>query len=291
MKMHDGEFVIAAAQVEALVADQFPEWGGLPVTAVQSWGTVNALFRLGDRLVVRLPRIASGVAGVEHENKWLPLIAPYVSVAIPEVRAVGVPNKLFPYPWSIRTWVEGSNPASGTEAEDSGLALELTRFIGDLRSLDVSPAPKAYRGGPLTEWDESVRTAVNELGGRVDVVSALKAWERSVQAPQWEDSPVWVHSDLMPGNLLVSGDHLVGVIDFETVGVGDPACDLMVAWNLLTPQARQHFRAALDVDDSTWLRGQGWALAQALVALPYYWDTNPGMVKTAKYALSQVLAN
>jgi aminoglycoside phosphotransferase (APT) family kinase protein len=291
MKMHDDEFVITAALVEALVADQFPAWRGFPLQAVESSGTVNALFRLGDELLVRLPRIESGVEGVEHEHRWLPEIARHIFVAVPEVRGLGRPCRQFPYPWSVRSWIDGLNPKTGNDGDDVRLALDVARFIDAMQGLDISSAPPAYRGGPLTDWDEPVRSAISELDGRVDVAWAAKAWERSLQAPRWEGEPVWVHSDLMPGNLLVSDSHLVGVIDFETAGVGDPACDLMVAWNLLTPRARQAFRAVLGVDDATWLRGQGWALAQALVALPYYWDTNPAMVATAKYVLGEILTD
>jgi len=289
MKMHDDEFVITAAMVKSLVGEQFPAWRDLPLTAVKSSGTVNALFRLGDELLVRLPRIESGIEGVEHEHCWLPQIAPHVLVAVPEVRGLGTPSSLFPYPWSIRRWIDGSTPSPGNANGGGRLALDIARFIKDLRGLNTASVPRAYRGGPLVEWDESVRTAIAELRGRVDGASVSQAWERSLHAPLWEGAPVWVHSDLMPGNLLVSGDHLVGVIDFETAGVGDPACDLMVAWNLLTAQQRRSFRAALDVDDATWLRGQGWALAQALVALPYYWDTNPAMVATSHYVIDQIL--
>ena len=291
MKMHDDEFVITAALVESLVTDQFPAWRGLPVQLVESSGTVNALFRLGDELLVRLPRIESGVEGVEHEHRWLPEIARHVFVAVPDIRGLGRPSSQFPYPWSVRSWIDGVNPHTGNDGDDVRLARDLARFIDELQGLDISSAPQAYRGGPLAEWDESVRSAISELDGRVDAASAAKAWEHSLQVPLWENRPVWVHSDLMPGNLLVSDSHLVGVIDFETAGVGDPACDLMVAWNLLTPRARRSFRAVLDVDDATWQRGQGWALAQALVALPYYWDTNPAMVATANYVLGEILTN
>jgi aminoglycoside phosphotransferase (APT) family kinase protein len=108
--------------------------------------------------------------------------------------------------------------------------------------------------------------------------------------PDWSGPPVWLHGDLLPGNLLVQDGRLSGVLDFSLVGVGDPACDLIAAWALLASDTREAFRVELTVDDDTWARGRGWALSIALVALPYYKDTNPGFAATARHLIEEVLA-
>ena len=149
----------------------------------------------------------------------------------------------------------------------------------------------SWSSGPLAEQDKGVRGSIAELGDRIDGDAALRSWEESVNASAWDSGEVWVHGDLLPGNLLVVNGRLSAVIDFGGLNVGDPACDLQPAWNVFAGDSRLLFRAELDVDDASWLRGRGWALLQAVFALPYYWDTNPGMIRQASQALAQVLAD
>jgi aminoglycoside phosphotransferase (APT) family kinase protein len=160
-----------------------------------------------------------------------------------------------------------------------------------MRRVDLPDGPPAYRGGPLALQDAGTRAAIEELGGRVDADAVTAAWEAALRAPEWTGPPVWVHADLMPGNLLVVDGRLSAVIDFATVGVGDPACDLIPAWNLLPAGVRDDFRAALQVDDATWARSRGRALSMALIQLPYYWDTNPVMAANARFVVREVLAD
>jgi aminoglycoside phosphotransferase (APT) family kinase protein len=209
-------------------------------------------------------------------------------VQIPEVLGRGVPSSKYPLAWSVLSWIGGSNPLPKQVVGNSELVADVASFLTALQQADVADAPQAYRGGVWAERDNDVRAALLELRGRADVVAAEVMWDQALSAGQWTSQPVWAHSDLMPGNLLLNNGRLVGVLDFEAAGVGDPACDLMVAWNLLDGEGRKSLRDKLKVDDDTWMRGRGWALSQALVALPYYWDTNPAMVNTATYVLQQL---
>jgi aminoglycoside phosphotransferase (APT) family kinase protein len=173
-------------------------------------------------------------------------------------------------------------------------AVDLAAFIEALRRIDTTgahPRPPQGRGAPLAENDDQVRRSIAQLGGRIDGGAALRSWQESLDAPAWDGEQVWVHSHLLPGNLLVVDGRLFAVIDFGGLYVGDPACDLQPAWNIFEGDSRGRFRAELAVDDASWLRGRGWALYQAVSALPYYWYTNPGMIRQASYALAQVLAD
>ncbi|MEE4591712.1 aminoglycoside phosphotransferase family protein [Streptomyces sp. DSM 41524] len=290
--MHADERPIDAALVRRLLAAQFPRWAGLPIERFASSGTVNALFRLGDDLAVRLPRIAGGAGDVEREHHWLPRLAPALPVPIPAVLGRGAPGDGFPWPWTVHRWLDGENPREGRVARPGALAADLAEFIVALRRIGPADGPPAYRGGPLREVDEETRTAIGLLrgpAGAIDTDAATAAWEEALAAPGWDGPPVWVHSDLMPGNLLVADGRLSAVIDFGTAGVGDPACDLVPAWNLLPASVRTDFRAALGVDDATWARGRGWALSMALIQLPYYRETNPAMAANARHVIDQVL--
>jgi aminoglycoside phosphotransferase (APT) family kinase protein len=271
--------------VRRLLADQFPHWAELPLTRVASSGTVNALYRLGEDLVVRLPRVPSGVGDGEIEREWLPRLAPLLPVAIPVALGAGTPTEDFPADWGVYRWLDGENPVEGELAEPRGLAEDLAGFVSAMRRIELPGGPDAYRGGSLRLQD-----AIAELGDRVDTTAVTAAWEDALSAPEWTGPPVWLHADLMPGNLLVDGGRLSAVIDFGTLGVGDPACDLIPAWNLLTADVRQVFRDRLQVDDATWARGRGKALSMALIQLPYYWDTNPVMAANARYVVREVLA-
>ncbi|MGP3946488.1 aminoglycoside phosphotransferase family protein [Streptomyces sp. 6N106] len=289
--MHADERPIDVALVRRLLAAQFPRWAELPMERFASSGTVNALFRLGGDLAVRLPRIAGGAGDVEREHRWLPRLAPALPVPIPAVLGKGVPGDGFPWPWTVHRWLDGENPREGRVARPGRLAADLAEFIGALRRIEPADGPPAYRGGPLREVDEETRAAIGLLHGTVDTGAATAAWEEALAAPGWDGPPVWTHSDLMPGNLLVADGRLSAVIDFGTAGVGDPACDLIPAWNLLPASVREDFRTALGADDATWARGRGWALSMALIQLPYYRETNPAMAANARHVIHEVLAS
>jgi aminoglycoside phosphotransferase (APT) family kinase protein len=289
--MHADELDIDVDLVRRLLVSQFPRWGGLTLARVASSGTVNALFRLGKDMLVRLPLVERAKGGVEHEHEWIPRLAPQLPVAIPALLGKGAPGVGYPLPWSVFGWMEGETPTPTSLAAPDVLAQDLAGFIAALRRIDPSGAPQAYRGGSLRQQDGEVRAWMMNLLGVIDTDAVTEAWEEALLAPEWARSPLWVHSDLLPGNLLISNGRLCGVIDFAASGVGDPACDLIVAWNLLPPDARNVFRASLDVDDATWSRGRGWALSMGLGALSYYRDTNPVMAINGQHVIREVLAD
>ncbi|HTX84507.1 MAG TPA: aminoglycoside phosphotransferase family protein [Streptosporangiaceae bacterium] len=291
--MHSGTHVIDDDLVRRLIAGQFPRWAGLAVERFPSGGTVNAMYRLGDDMVVRLPLVRGGVGDVSLEREWLPRLAPLLPTRVPEVLGNGEPAEGYPWPWSVYRWLAGENPQAGALSEPVLMAEDLAEFVAAMRSITLPGAPKAHRGGPVASLDAATRAAIEELRGipqeGVDCDAATAAWEAALRAPGWDGPAVWLHADLMPGNLLVDAGRLISVIDFGCVGVGDPACDLFPAWNLLPANARKVFREALSVDDATWTRGRGRTLSQALIALPYYRNTNPAMARNARHVIRTVL--
>jgi aminoglycoside phosphotransferase (APT) family kinase protein len=289
-RMHADEAEIDTALVRRLLAGQFPRWAELPLRRFPSAGTVNAVYRLGESMAVRLPLNEGGAGDVAKEARWLPRLAPGLPVAVPEVLGVGSPAAGYPWPWAVHRWLDGAAPVVGELADPAGLAGGLAAFVGALQRIDPEGGPSAYRGGPLGAADAGTRAAIGALYGEIDTAAATAAWESALGAPGWQGRPVWLHGDLMPGNLLLGGGRLSAVIDFGTLGVGDPAIDTITAWNLLPAAARAGFRAALGVDGATWARGRGWALSMALIQLPYYRDTNPAMAANARHVIGQVLA-
>ncbi|MFD4509719.1 aminoglycoside phosphotransferase family protein [Streptomyces sp. NPDC058457] len=292
-QMHPGTHPIDDDLVRRLIAGQFPQWAGLAVRRFPSGGTVNAMYRLGDDLAVRLPLVQGGVDDVSTERTWLPRLAPHLPVPVPEVLGGGRPAEGYPWPWSVYRWLAGENPEAGALSEPVLLAEGLAAFVAAMRGITLPGAPQAHRGGPVASLDAETRAAIEELRGipqeGVDCDAATAVWETALRAPDWDGPPVWLHADLMPGNLLVDGGRLTSVIDFGCLGVGDPACDLFPAWNLLPADAREVFREALGVDDATWIRGRGRTLSQALIALPYYRTTNPAMAHNARHVIRTVL--
>ncbi|MFC5155951.1 aminoglycoside phosphotransferase family protein [Streptomyces amakusaensis] len=292
-RMHPGMHPLDGDLVRRLVAGQFPRWAGLAVERWPSGGTVNAMYRLGDDMVVRLPLVRGGAKDVSMEQEWLPRLAPLLSTPVPEVLGAGKPAEGYPWPWSVHRWLPGGHPESGALSEPLPLAKDLAAFVASMWSITLPGAPKAHRGGPVASLDAETRAAVEELRGipeeGVDGDAVSAVWEEALRAPGWDGPPVWLHADLMPGNLLVEGGRLTAVIDFGCMGSGDPACDLFPAWNLLPRGAREVFREALGVDDATWVRGRGRTLSQALIALPYYRRTNPVMAGNARHVIRAVL--
>ncbi len=290
--MHPDEIETDIALVRRLLAGQLPQWADLPIAAVGSYGTDHDIYHLGDHLAVRLPRIRWATQQAAKEAEWLPRLAPHLPLGVPVPVAMAGPAEGYPFDWSVYEWLPGEDASSGI-ADLSQAAADLAAFVRALRRVETAGAPRRpphARGGPLPEADEHVRRSIAELGDRIDGAASLRSWQESLDAPAWDGPEVWVHGDLLPGNLLVVDGRLSAVIDFGGLNVGDPACDLQPAWNVFAGGSRERFRAELDVDEAMWLRGRGWALSQAVVALPYYWNTNPGIVRQASRALANVLA-
>jgi aminoglycoside phosphotransferase (APT) family kinase protein len=290
-RMHDDEVDIDAALVRALVADQFPQWADLPVEPVESAGTVNAIYRLGTELGVRLPRTPGGVDDVALELRWLPELAPHLPLPVPVPVGAGRPGHGYAWPWSVYRWLDGTNPAIGGLADPAGLATDLAAFLHALHGIDTAGAPGSGRGVPLATRDSAVRRAIGLLAGIIDTAAATAAWEAALDAPEWTGHPCWVHADLSPGNLLMVDDRLAAVIDFGVMGIGEPAVDLITAWSLFDPPTREIFRTATKADDATWERGRGWALSIALLELSYYQETNPVMATIAAHVINEVLTD
>jgi aminoglycoside phosphotransferase (APT) family kinase protein len=295
MRMHSGQADITVELVARCVADQLPRWRDLPVRPVPSDGTVNALFRLGDEIVLRFPLLPSRSdelrAGLREEQDHARRIGPQVPLEVPEPLALCEPSDEYPGPWTAYRWIPGEPASRRNVADFEAFARDLAEFVHALHAIDTEGRrwSGSGRGGPLGRHDEGVRQALAESVALVDTERLEPIWRRCLAAPAPASPDVWVHADLMPGNLIVRDGRLVAVIDFETVTAGDPAVDLVTAWNLLPRIAREPYRQALDVDDAEWVRGRGWAFVQAIVALPYYVDTNPGMAAIARHTLDALL--
>jgi len=282
-RMHADEHAIDTTLVRRLVRGQFPRWADLPVTPLASGGTVNAVYRLGDALTVRLPLTEGGSADITKEARVLGALGE-LPVAVPAVVAVGEPAEDYPWPWAVHGWLDGEPALEGRPAR--GLA----EFVLALRA-NRAAGPPARRGRPLSTVDTAARGAIDELSRTdepFDPEAALAVWAEALDAPQWTGAPCWVHGDLMPGNLLLRDGRLTGVLDWATAGTGDPAADLIPAWNLLTADTRPTFRDAVGADDATWARGRGRALAMAVIQLPYYRQTNAVISANARYVLTEL---
>ncbi|HEX6702276.1 MAG TPA: phosphotransferase, partial [Gaiellaceae bacterium] len=216
---------------------------------------------------------------------------PLLPVRIPVPLAKGEPAEGYPWTWGVYRWLDGENP---TDAADAALTREIASFVDALHGLELPDGPPARRGRPLRETqDEDARRALDQLRGLglIDVDAAAEAWEEALEAPPWTGRPVWVHGDLLNGNLILERGRLTGVIDWSGVGVGDPACDLIVAWGSIPRELRPAFRAAVGADDATWARGRGWALSVGLIILPYYRETNPALAATGRRLIEEVVAD
>lgn len=294
-KMHDDELDIDESLIGRLLEAQFPQWADLPMERVRSAGTGNAIYRLGKEMAVRLPRVHWAVDQVNMEHRWLPRLAPFLPLAIPVPLAKGKPGEGYPWDWSVYRWLAGEDASLERIADPRQAALDLAQFIAALQRIDPTGGIPAQghnsRGLPLSIRDISTRKAIADLRGMIDTEAVTTAWEAALNAPEWDRAPVWFHGDLLPGNLLVEQGRLSAIIDFGGLAVGDPACDLMIAWGLFSGENREVFRKTLQVDDATWARGRGHALSQALIFIPYYLDTNPVGVGNARRAIDEVLAD
>ena len=261
----------------ALIGEQFPEWAALPVRPVGKPGVDNKTFRLGEDKLVRMPRFARWVGQVTREQRWLPVLAPHLPLAVPVPLAQGEPGAAYPFPWSVYAWLDGANASRAVLVDQEQAARDLAGFLGALWSIDATGGPppewsNGFRGVDMADGRDSaivdwrIEQRIAALEGLLDTDALRAVYADALAAPVWPNKPVWVHGDPAPGNLLVRDGRLSAVIDFGTVAVGDPAVDLIGAWTLLTPKARELFREILGIDDATWARGRGWALSALLPA-------------------------
>ena len=260
---------------------------------VEAGGWDNRTFHLGPRMTARLPSAAQYALQVEKEHRWLPKLAPLLPLPIPIPLAKGAPADGYPWPWSVYRWLEGETADVGRIADLRRFATDLAGFLNALGRIDPAGGPPPgrhnfFRGGPLAVYDAETRRAIAALEGRIDTDAASAVWEAALGA-EWDGSPVWFHGDVASGNLLVGVGRLSAVIDFGTSGVGDPACDLAIAWTLFVGESREAFRAALRPDDATWARGRGWTLWKDLITLAEHIDTDPSQAAEARRVLDKVL--
>ncbi|HET7402764.1 MAG TPA: aminoglycoside phosphotransferase family protein [Usitatibacter sp.] len=264
--------------VRKLIGSQFPQWAHLAVTPVPVGGWDHRSFRLGDTMVVRLPSAAAYAAQVAKEQRWLPTLAPSLPLAIPEPLALGTPGEGYPFPWSVYRWLEGETAAPANVRDPQGFAAALARFLGALQRIDPHGGPSPgthnfHRGGALATYDAETREAIRRLSASIDARAATNLWDAALRTT-WQRDPMWVHGDVSAGNLLVRDGELAAVIDFGLLAVGDPACDLAMAWTFMDPGSRAVFRSGLQPDPDTWLRGRAWALWKAAIVTAGMVDTH-----------------
>ena len=304
-RMHDDEIELDEDLVRRLLASLSPAYDGLSLRRFASTGSTNALFRLGDDLLVRVPRQTGGTTTIEKEQRWLPYVARVMPVAVPEVEVVGEPAAGYSEKWSVVRFLNGAVPTVPRDDEPPRheLARDLAAVVNALHGLDVPPEALAdpalhwYRGDPLAAMDDDMRVYLRECRDlpdlRLDLAAAERVWAETLRMPEAGRmvEPRWYHGDLNAENLLVRDDRLVAVLDFGGLSVGDPTNDLSVAWQLLDPAARETFRSSLGVDDVSWRLARGWALVLAMMGQPYYWHTMPERCLRGAHTARAVIAD
>jgi len=301
-RMHDDEIDVDDDLVRSLLGTLSPSYAVLPLRRLDRTGSTNALFRLGDDLLVRVPRQPDRSGTIDKEARWLPYVARGLPVPVPDVVAVGDPAVGYPERWSVVRWLDGEVPVHPRpgEAARHDLARDLAAVVTALRDLPVPAEARTdaalhwYRCDPLEDMDADLRRLLRECrdvpGLDVDLEACARLWDDALAAEPAPTGLRWLHADLLGENLLVRDGRLSAVLDFGGLGVGDPTVDLVVAWDLLDDEARRTFRRRVDVDDATWLRGRAWALALSVMAFPYYWWSMPDRCAARLQMLGAVLA-
>ncbi|MCZ0983068.1 aminoglycoside phosphotransferase family protein [Streptomyces diastatochromogenes] len=295
---------IDAALVGRLVDTQFPQWAALPLELLDPAGSDHVIYRLGEELSVRLPRHIGAIGQARKEFEWLPRLAPHLPLAVPVPVGMGEPDFGYPWPWAVSCWLDGEVATAEALADSSEAAVELAGFLAALQRFEPEKNPalgNPARGNPalgvgedltvrpLVARDRATRAAIAEVGGAFDAAAMTELWDAAINAPGWDGPPVWFHGDFHTGNLLTVDGRLSAVIDFGGLGIGDPACDLTIAFTLMSTRSRALFRAALGVDDATWIRGRGWALATALNAYTHYAAVNPRVAAQTTRQITEAL--
>lgn len=269
--MADDTQTLSVELVRSLIADQFPQWAEMPITAILPGGWDNRSFRLGDTMLVRMPSAEHYVAQVHKEQSFLPILAPHLPLPIPRPIALGQPGHHYSWPFSIYDWQDGNTAELGKIDDMDRFAQDLAAFLSALYTIDASNGPEAglhnfHRGGSLAVYDAEARTSITNLQDKINAKAATKIWDAALSS-QWNEPAVWLHGDIAPGNLLVKTGKLCAVIDFGLMGIGDPSCDLVIAWTFFDLSSSKRFRNAFSFDDQTWQRARGWALWKCLITL------------------------
>lgn len=284
---------IDVSLVQRLIKSQFPQWSDLPIKPVELSGWDNRTFHLGEAMTVRLPSEEFYSQQAEKEQFWLPRLAPHLSFAIPTPLALGLPSNDYPWHWSVYSWIQGQTVTSDRISNKNDFAKDLARFLVEFRAIDATGGPLAgdhsfHRGGNLKLYDTETQEAINQLANQIDSQLVSRIWSEALACP-WTKPSVWVHGDVSVGNLLVKDKKLCAVIDFGQLAVGDPACDLAIAWTFLDDESRQIFRNAIELDKATWSRGRAWALWKALIVCAQLSGTNPKEIENSWKVLNTIL--
>ncbi|MFH8462465.1 aminoglycoside phosphotransferase family protein [Streptomyces sp. NPDC017991] len=282
------------ALARRLVDTQFPQWADLPLKLFGPAGSDHVIYRLGQELSVRLPRHEGAIRQAVKESEWLPRLAPHLPLAIPVPAAVGEPDFGYPWQWAVSRWLDGEVATAEALSDSSRAAVQLAEFLTALQAFvpEDFPAEDAREdltGRPLTELDSATRAAIAEVDGAFDAVALTGLWDAVLSTPGRDGPPVWFHGDFHTGNLLTVDGRLSAVIDFGGLGIGDPACDLIIAFTLMSAGPRATFRATLGVDDATWTRGRGWALATGLNAYTSYAAVDPQVAAQTTRQITEAL--
>jgi aminoglycoside phosphotransferase (APT) family kinase protein len=285
---------ITRALVSRLISAQFPQWAELSVTQLELDGNDNSTFRLGEDMSVRLPSAERYVPQVDKEHRWLPILADQVPLPIPHPLARGVPGFGYPWPWSVYRWLKGAPATIEPISNQSVFATALADFLAEMYRIDPAGGPPPgphnfFRGGPLAVYDTDTRNAIAALGSEIKSDDATELWEAALGAT-WHGSAVWIHGDVSAENLLVDHGRLSAVIDFGCSAVGDPACDLTIAWTFLSRASRDAFQARLPLDAPTWARGRGWALWKALITFRRVLKSDPERAASCRRIIEEVIA-
>jgi aminoglycoside phosphotransferase (APT) family kinase protein len=297
VQMHVNQLTVSLETVRGLLDDQFPEWRGLAVRSIASQGTVNAIFRVGERLAARFP-LQSG--DVEATRRWLLAeveaageLMGRTRFPTPEPVGLGEPGQGYPLPWSVQSWIPGVVATADDPGESVAFAHDLAEFIKDVRAIDTRGRTfrGRGRGGDLQSHDGWMETCLARSEQLLDVARLRRMWTVMRNLPRGQSRDVMTHGDLIPGNVLVSGGRLAGVLDVGGIGPADPALDLVAAWHLLEAGPRLVLRQDLGCDDLEWRRGKAWAFQQAMGAVWYYRDSNPAMSRMGRRTLERIIAD
>lgn len=293
--MHADAFQIDSQLVRTLIRDLFADYSDLELRRLSSDGSDNVIYRLGADMCIRLPLTPRASAFLVKEVECIPKL-PTLPMQIPKPLSKGTATDDYPSPWAIYQWIEGDVVTGKTLRDEFDAARRLAKFVGALQQADASDAPiygrhNNFRGCPLSKRHDLTVSAIARVSDLFNTKTLHSVWEQSINLTEWPGDPVWVHGDIHAANLLMRDGELHAVIDFGLMGAGDPAVDLIVNWSLLSEQARSCFRTTLMVDEDTWLRGRGWALSTALIALAYYRNTNRYQSDNSMRVIAEVLTD